>query len=435
MQRSEQTTTEGYLRRYDAAVRRDPAAAPALLAGWLRTDWRPLFAELRARRPVLLAPGLALVTRSPDVREVLSRWEVFTVAAYTDRLEGALGGPVVLSRDATPLNWRERGLMQIMLPPEDVPAVRELAGRAADAALDAAEPHGRIEAVGGLFRRVALTVCAEYFGFAGPDEATLSRWSRAVITDVTANLAGDPAVRAASAAAGRAMMDHLRERLAERRAAPGHRDDAPGDVFDRLLRTPLPARAGVDDGRVLINVAALMLGFVENASGSLVHLVGQLLSRPDERARAAAAARDPDPARFDGHVWEALRFDPFLKVITRFCERDHVLAAGTPHAATVPAGTLVLAAAASAMFDGDAVPDPDDYRPGRPADVYLHFGHGPHACVGVHPGAAVIAEVARRLLRRDVRLLPPPDGDVVRDRGVFPDRFVLGLGPSGEGSA
>ncbi|QFG20510.1 cytochrome P450 [Actinomadura sp. WMMB 499] len=438
MQQSEQTVSEGYLRRYEEAVRRDPAAAPALIAGWLRTDWRPLFAELRARRPVLSAPGLALVTRSADVREVLSRWEVFTVAAYTDRLEGALGGPVMLSRDATPLHWRERGLLQVMLPPEDVPAVRELAGRAADAALDAAAPHGRIEAVGGLFRHVALRVCAEYFGFPGPDEATLSRWSREVITDVTANLPGDPDVRAASARAGSEMMDHLREVLAARRAAPpgGPPAAPPGDVFDRLLRTTLPARAGVDDERVLINVAALMLGFVENASGSLVHLVGELLSRPDAHARAAEAARDPDPARVDGHVWEALRFDPFLKVIARVSARDHLLAAGTPHATTVPAGTLVLAAAASAMFDADAVADPLDYRPGRPADVYLHFGYGPHSCVGVHPGAAVICEVVRRLLRRPgVRLLPPPDGGVVRDRGVFPDRFVLGLGPSGEGSA
>ncbi|GGV24597.1 hypothetical protein GCM10010182_53990 [Actinomadura cremea] len=434
MQRSEQTATEGYLQQYEAALRRDPAAAPALIAGWLRTDWRPLFDELRARRPVLSAPGLALVTRSIDVREVLSRWEVFTVAAYTDRLEGALGGPVVLSRDATPLNWRERGLMQVMLPPEDVPAVRELAGRAADEALDAAAPDGRVEAVGDLFRRVALRVCAEYFGFPGPDEATLSRWSRAVITDVTANLPGDPDVRAASASAGREMMDHLRGLLAARRGARG--SAPPRDVFDRLLKTALPPQAAVDDERVLINVAALMLGFVENASGSMVHLVGELLSRPDERARAAEAARDPDPAAFDGHVWEALRFDPFLKVIARVGVRDHVLAAGTPHATTVPAGTLVLAAVASAMFDADALADPLDYRPGRPADVYLHFGHGPHSCVGVHPGAAVMCEVVRRLLRRPgVRLLPPPDGDVVRDRGVFPDRFVLGLGPSGEGSA
>ncbi|WP_262402750.1 cytochrome P450 [Actinomadura sp. CNU-125] len=219
-QRSDQTVGGGYLQQYDTAVRRDPAAAPALVAGWLRTDWRPLFAELRARRPVLAAPGLALVTRSADVREVLSRWEVFTVAAYTDRLEGALGGPVVLSRDATPLNWRERGLMQVMLPPEDVPAVRELAGRAADEALDAAVPHGGDDAVGDLFRRVALRVCAGYFGFPGPDEATLSRWSRTVITDVTANLPGDPDVRAASARAGREMMDHLREVLAGRRARP-----------------------------------------------------------------------------------------------------------------------------------------------------------------------------------------------------------------------
>jgi cytochrome P450 len=111
-------------------------------------------------------------------------------------------------------------------------------------------------------------------------------------------------------------------------------------------------------------------------------------------------------------------------MIARVCERDHTLPDGT----VVPAGSLVLAAVASAMFDEAAVEEPEAFRLDRPAHTYLHFGHGPHACLGVHPGAAVICEVARRLFRRPgLGLL---DGAVVRDRDVFPDRFVLGLGPS-----
>lgn len=403
-----------YLAKYDVAVQDDPLAGVLLLAGWLRSDWRPLFAELRADRPVLVSPGFTLVTRFADVTEVLSRPEVFTVRGYAPRLESAVGGPLMLSRDNSPLNWREKGLMQVMLAPEDVPGIREQAGRWADEALDQAEADGRIEVVGDLFRSVAGRVCGDYFGFPGPDPQTLSRWSRAVMTDVTANLHGDPAVKAASAAAGAEMMDYLRALLMERRAAgvAGH------TVFDRLVRTRLPAELGFDDERLVINVAALMLGFIENASGSLVHLVGQILQRPDVHA-AAAVAED-----FDPYVWEALRFDPFLKMIARVCERDHLLSDGT----VVAAGSLVLAATASAMFDDAAVEEPEAFRLDRPSHTHLHFGHGPHACLGVHPGAAVICEVARRLLRRPgVRLL---DDAIVRDRDVFPDRFVLGLGPS-----
>ncbi|GAA4056739.1 cytochrome P450 [Actinomadura miaoliensis] len=420
-------TADGYLDRYEAAAERDPMRGPALLAGWLRTEWRPLFAELRARRPILRTPAFTLVTRFPDVTEVLQNGDIFTVSGYASRLDPAVGGPVMLTRDGTPLNWREKGLMQVMLPPEDVPRVRALVARTADRALDAAEPRGRIDLVGELARPVCTTVCAEYFGFSGPTPETLARWSRAIITDLTANLAGDPEIHAASLAAGREMMDHLRGVAAERRADGGaaHRQD----VFARLLGTVLPGELAWDDDRIVINVAGLLLGFLENAVGSTTHLVRQLLLRPEVHRAAVRAANEPDTTEFDRHVWEALRFDPFLKMISRVCAREHVLAAGTPRETVVPAGTLVLAAVASAMFDETAVPEPDRFRTDRPPHTRLHFGHGPHACVGVHPGAAVISETVRRLLLRPgLRLLDPPDGTVVRDRDVFPDRFWLGLG-------
>ncbi|TDD82675.1 cytochrome P450 [Actinomadura rubrisoli] len=433
MDRLDQVTADGYLDKYEAAAEEDPMGALALLTGWLRTDWRPLFAELRARRPVLVTPGFVIVTRFAEVAEVLSRGEVFTVAGYAPRLEAAVGGPVMLTRDGTPMNWREKGLMQVMLPPGDVPRVRELAGRAADEALDAAWPSGRIEAVGGLFRRVCMAVCAEYFGFPGPDPGTLSRWSRAVMTDVTANLGGDPAIHTASVDAGTEMMGYLRGLLAERRAAiSAGAVPPPQDVLARLLRTELPAELALDDQRILINVAGLLLGFAENASGSMVHVVQHVLRNPEIQRSVVRAAAGPGPEEFDRHVWEALRFDPFLKMIVRTCERDHVLAAGTPHETVVPAGSPVLAAVASAMFDETAVQDPGAFRLDRPAYIGLHFGHGPHACVGAYPGAAVVCETLRRLFRRPgVRLLPPPDGTVQRDRGVFPDRFLLGLDEKG----
>ena len=54
---------------------------------------------------------------------------------------------------------------------------------------------------------------------------------------------------------------------------------------------------------------------------------------------------------------------------------------------------------------------------------------GVYACLGVHPARVVICEAVRRLLLRPgVRLLPPPEGRIERSSGIFPDRFVLGLG-------
>jgi cytochrome P450 len=420
----DQATTGGHLERYEEALARDPLAAFGLVREWMRTEWRALFAELRERRPIFVTPAFTVVTRYADVTEVLSREEVFSVRAFGPRLDAALGGPFMLGRDATAMNWREKGLMQVMLDPRDVADVRELAGSIADELLDAAWPDGRVEAVHALFRPVALGVCARYFGFPGPDQQTLSRWTRAIVTDGFANFLGDPDIQASSVQAGGEMIGYLRDRLAAYRAG---RDDLPDDVFARLARSDLP------DDRIVINMAGLPLGFVESAPGAMVEAVEQLLLRPERLAEATAAAGDPE--LFDRYVWEALRFNPLFKLLPRLCERDHVLAAGTPRATVIPAGTFVLASPASAMFDADVVPEPDAFRLDRPGHHQLFFGYGHHACLGVHPARVVVAETVRRLLLRPgVRLLPPPEGRIERAAGIFPDRFVLGLGAEGQES-
>lgn len=431
----DQATTSSHLERYAAAMARDPMSAFALLREWMRTDWRAFFAELREHRPILVTPAFTVVTRFADVTEVLSREEVFSVRAFGPRLDAALGGPFMLGRDATAMNWHEKGLMQVVLGPHDVAEVRALAGRVADEALDAASRRGRVEAVGELFRHVALRVCGDYFGFPGPTPETLSRWTRAVVTDGFANFHGDPAIRAESVRAGEEMMGYLRRLLAERRAAV-EAGEVPGDVFGRLIRTTLPAEVGLGDERLLINMAGLPLGFVESGPGAMAEAVEQLMMRPRIHDEAARAAADPDPTRFDRYVWEALRFSPFFKLLPRLCERDHVLAAGTPRQTLVPAGTFVLAAPASAMFDADVVEEPEEFRLDRPSHHQLFFGLGHHACLGAHPARAIICEVVRRLLLRPgLRPLPPPDGAVVRAHGIFPDRFVLALAPDTEEAA
>ncbi|WP_246452149.1 cytochrome P450 [Nonomuraea dietziae] len=193
----------GHLEKYDETLARDPMAAFGLVREWMRTEWRELFAELRERRPVFATPVLTVVTRFADVTEVLSREEVFTVRAFGPRLDAALGGPFMLGRDATAMNWRDKGIMQFVLDPGDVAGVRELAGRLADEALDAAAARGEIEVVHELFRPVALGVCAQYFGLPGPDPQTLSRWTRTIITDCFANYLGDPAVQGRLGRGGR----------------------------------------------------------------------------------------------------------------------------------------------------------------------------------------------------------------------------------------
>ena len=321
------------------------------------------------------------------------------------------------------MNWREKGLMQVMLDPRDVADVRELAGSIADELLDAAWPDGRVEAVHALFRPVALGVCARYFGFPGPDQQTLSRWTRAVVTDGFANFLGDPDIQAASVQAGGEMIGYLRDRLAAYRARAGRTcptTSSPG--------WPAPT---CPTTRIVINMAGLPLGFVESAPGAMVEAVEQLLLRPESAGRGHRGRRRPRalrPLRLGGAaVQPALQAAPPAVRARPRPGRRHPARHGDP-------GGHVRARAspASAMFDADVVPEPDAFRLDRPGHHQLFFGYGHHACLGVHPARVVIAETVRRLLLRPgVRLLPPPEGRIERAAGSSPTGSSSGSAPKG----
>lgn len=45
-------------------------------------------------------------------------------------------------------------------------------------------------------------------------------------------------------------------------------------------------------------------------------------------------------------------------------------------------GLSYESAQAAACKDPEAVPEPDAFKLGRPDEAYIHFGYGPHECLG-----------------------------------------------------
>ena len=117
----------GFLEQYDAA---DDPAKVDLVNGWIGSDGKEFFAELRRERPILVTPGPVVVTRYADVQEVLSRHKVFTVQAYGPKMDPCVG-PFMLARDATTINERDKSIMTAMLRSEDLnlEAIRRIYGR------------------------------------------------------------------------------------------------------------------------------------------------------------------------------------------------------------------------------------------------------------------------------------------------------------------
>lgn len=421
------TTTTSYLQQYDA-LGADVQAKAALAAKLIRTDWRGFFKELREQRPIFAAPGFTFVTKFADVTEVLSRPTTFTVRPYAPKMDPVVG-PFMLARDETPLNWREKGIMQAVLKPEDLPQVRAMAAAIADEALDEAAPEGRIEAVSRLGRYIPIRIVGEYFGFPGPDLESMYRWSKATQVDMFKNLASDPAIHERALQAGREMKAYLTGLLEEKRAALCGNGGTAQDAFSRLVRMQLPEELGFDDERILTNVMGLLVGSGETTSQAIVQALEQILLRPDVAAAAIEAAGDPDPTTFDRYVWEGLRFNPINPLVFRLSVADYTVAAGTERETTIPAGTLVFACTASAVFDDDVVPDPDAFDIGRPDFINFHFGYGHHTCLGKYVASVTVPETIRRVLvRPGVRLLPPPEGSIDFQGGPFPERFEFLFG-------
>jgi len=470
-----------YLEQYDAIPDDRPRDRVGLVSRWLRSDWRPFFQELREHRPILVTPAFTLVTRFPDVQEILSRPRDFSVRIYQGKMDPVVAGPFMLARDETPVNWREKGIMQAMLQPEDLPCVRMLCGRLADEALAAAAAEGRIEVVSRLGRYVPTRLCGEYFGFPGPDLDTMYRWSRATQADMFKNLANDPDVHAASVQAGQEMMEYLRGLLAEKRSAQNDLpDDGPqsprpaqplsflerlnaclrlmlhgelptaepsassppagapstsgppaggghssATIFDRLVATRFDDAIHFDDHRLISNIAGLLIGAVETTSQAIVQVIEQILQRPDIASAARDAIAEGDEA-FDRYVWEALRFNPINPLVFRFCESDYTVAAGTERAHRVAKGTTVFACTASAQFDAAELTTPDEFVVDRPAYHTMHFGYGHHKCLGADVAAVMIPEVVKRvLLLPGIRLLDGDAGKIDFQGGPFPEQFTV----------
>jgi cytochrome P450 len=435
-----------FLEQYDAIPAQDVPTRAGFVYQTLSTGWRELFAELRSKRPVFATPTFVMVTRHADVLDILGQPELFSVRGYAGKMDPSVG-PFMLARDKTRINWHDKAVMRSVLRWEDLPRVRAIAGEAARESIDAAGDE--IDLVPAVGRITPLRIVQRYFGFKGPDDATMLRWSLATQTDMFRNPFNTPEVHEASVKAGTEMRAWLRNALhrpappapAPRETGlarllrmlsgkPGPAAPAPDtgpagdDAFSRLQRMMRTPDAPFDEEALVGNMAGLLVGAIETSSQAIVQAAEQILLRPDVRAQAEAAAKSGDNAAFDAIVWEALRFNPITPMVFRFTERDTVLAAGSPNEMAIKAGTVVAPCIASAMFDESVVDDPDSFRPGRPDAAFFHLGVGHHECVGRQVGLQLVPEAVRQiLLTPGLRLIEGPAGKIDWAGTVYPEHF------------
>jgi len=407
-----------YLEQLDAA----PAAKRwAMARGWLFGEPLPFFAELRAKRPVLVLPELTLVTRFADCDRVLRNHATFGVDLYKPKQGGYW-----MAQDDTAQHWREKSIMRSILDYEEVAPMRAYVGQKAAALLAAA--HGTMDVVGGLTRAVPVALTQDWFGYSDANPHDLEQWSYWNQQDAFHNQPFDAVAVADPGAIVRhrelsdlALAAYLAALIAARTVEIKTGGDRQ-DPVSRLLRLSFSGALKFSVEQVLSNVGGLLIGAVETTSHCAVNALQGLLGRPDVLAAARQAAIAADPAAFDGFVFECLRWKPAFPYFFRTCHAPTTLAQDTEFATAVPAGATVLAVTHSAMFDETMFADPDRFDPTRPTGDTFTFGLGLHECLGRAIGAAMIPEIVRQcLMLPGLRQVSPPD----YKGGAVPEAYQL----------
>lgn len=428
-----------YLEQYDAAAEADKFP---LVRKWLDTEPLPFFKELREQRPILVTPACTLVARFDDVTEVLNLPKIFTVALYLPKMGD---GIYLMAHDDDALHTREKSIMQGLLNRDDLPRVRALVAKLATELLDAA-PDNTIEVVYGYCRSVPAGLVQDYFGFSGVARKDLIEWSywnqyntfhnqpfdlhneaeRQLIADnhkrtgdkLSRYIAELIAHRLLTVKGGRPL--HTLRLLLNKLF--GRNTTTQDDIVARMLRSSFPGEVDFDLKRLGVNAGGLLIGAIETTSQAVAQVLQYLIENPKWLAIAQETARLPDPAQFDGIVWETLRYVPISPYLFREAASDYTVGQGTPYATTVKAGTYVLPLTQSAMFDPRAFDKPDEFIPQRNWYHHFNFGFGSHECLGKYIGMVMIPEMVRQVM------LKP--GLKARDRidyknGPFPERYEL----------
>ena len=409
-----------------------PASVAPLPPGWPRrtardrvVDWlarpvilRPVFSVLRHVAPVLPLGKRVIVSRHGDVVDVLRRDQDFTVAEVNAPSMNRWSGPFILGTDRGETYDREVSALRRAAPAEDLPRVRDLVAANAAELVAAALPSGRLDVVNDLARPAAARTVATYFGVPGPDPATLMRWMRALFDAVF--LDGSPRANKVAERTVAEQRPYMQELIRSRRAAIEAGEPVPDDMLTRLVAMG-PDEPWLDDEAVRRSINGVIVGAVDTTSKSVAQVVDELLRRPMALDGARRAALDGDLDLVRAYSWEALRFLPHAPLL----QRSSRGAAIGGRAKAVPAGKVVLVSVLSAMFDPAAFPHPRGFRPDRPEESYLHFGHGMHTCFGLGVNRVQIPElVAAVVSLPGLRRAPGGEGKLVFD-GPFPDRLVV----------
>ncbi len=306
-------------------------------------------------------------TRALSVDEKnLANFDQERLAAFLDAVDGdveELERTSILGIDP-PDHTRLRRLVSKAFTPRTIEALRPRIQELVDEALDRIQAQGQADVISELAFTLPFDVISEMLGMPEGDTQALRSWSEDIVKTLDPIITEDE-IKAA-VVANRAMDAHIANVISWKRENPA----------DDLLTAMIEAEE--DGDRMSSQELSDQVGLLFIAGHeTTVNLIGtgiaELLGRPDQAQMIRSAE-----LTMNG-VDELLRFVSPVQMSRRITTQDIEM-----QGRTIPTGTMVMAALASANRDdakwGATGDELDLTRDG--AGQHLSFGSGIHYCLG-----------------------------------------------------
>jgi len=332
--------------------RLDPVHASPI-GTWMLFDYDDCFQLLRD-------PALSVDEKN------LANFDQERLAAFLDAVDGdveELERTSILGIDP-PDHTRLRRLVSKAFTPRTIEALRPRIQELVDEALDRIQAQGQADVISELAFTLPFDVISEMLGMPEGDTQALRSWSEDIVKTLDPIITEDE-IKAA-VVANRAMDAHIANVISWKRENPA----------DDLLTAMIEAEE--DGDRMSSQELSDQVGLLFIAGHeTTVNLIGtgiaELLGRPDQAQMIRSAE-----LTMNG-VDELLRFVSPVQMSRRITTQDIEM-----QGRTIPTGTMVMAALASANRDdakwGATGDELDLTRDG--AGQHLSFGSGIHYCLG-----------------------------------------------------
>ena len=347
-------------------------------------DPYPAHAAMRDAGPVVYLPayGIHAVARYEDVRAMLLDWASFTSARGVGLSDFAREKPwrlpsLLLETDP-PLHDRTRALMDKVLSPAAMRALRDGFAAAAEALIDDLVHRGSFDAVRDLAEAYPLTVFPDAVGIPAENRRFLLPYGNMVFNSFgPRNAFFDAAV--ADAAPVLAWVQ-----------AQSRRDSLSPTGFGAVIHAAADA-GEFTRAEAEVLVRSLLTAGVDTTVNGLCAAVNCLAQFP-----AAFAQLRADPSLARAAFEEAIRLESPVQTFFRTTTRDVTIGEET-----MPRDSKVLMFLGAANRDPRRWDRPDDYDITRRNAGHVGFGSGIHGCVGAVlarlEGEMVLGAMARKV--------------------------------------